>query len=65
MIEPSQNLQNVFEFSVNVARQLQHEYITIEHLGLTEDDGKPISHLSLSIPARCIHILDSKVHSQF
>jgi ATP-dependent Clp protease ATP-binding subunit ClpA len=32
MIEPSQNLQNVFEFSVNVARQLQHEYITIEHL---------------------------------
>lgn len=32
MIEPSQNLQNVFEFSVNVAKQLQHEYITIEHL---------------------------------
>jgi ATP-dependent Clp protease ATP-binding subunit ClpA len=32
MIEPSQNLQNVFEFSVNVAKQLKHEYITIEHL---------------------------------
>jgi len=32
MIEPSQNLQNVFEFSINVAKQLKHEYITIEHL---------------------------------
>lgn len=32
MIEPSQNLQNVFEFSVNIAKQLKHEYITIEHL---------------------------------
>jgi ATP-dependent Clp protease ATP-binding subunit ClpA len=32
MIEPSQNLQNVFEFSVNVAKKLNHEYITIEHL---------------------------------
>lgn len=32
MIEPSQNLQSTFEFSINVAKQLQHEYITIEHL---------------------------------
>jgi ATP-dependent Clp protease ATP-binding subunit ClpA len=32
MIEPSQKLQNIFEFSVNVAKKLGHEYITIEHL---------------------------------
>lgn len=32
MIEPSSNLQVIFENSVNVARQHQHEYITIEHL---------------------------------
>ncbi len=32
MIEPSQNLQQIFENSVGTARQLGHEYITIEHL---------------------------------
>ena len=32
MIEPSQNLQKIFENSVDVARQLGHEYITIEHI---------------------------------
>ena len=32
MIEPSQKLQNIFEFSVGVAKKLGHEYITIEHL---------------------------------
>jgi ATP-dependent Clp protease ATP-binding subunit ClpA len=32
MIEPSQNLQEIFEKSVNVAKGLGHEYITIEHL---------------------------------
>ncbi len=32
MIEPSQNLQQIFENSVATARQLGHEYITIEHL---------------------------------
>ena len=32
MIEPSQNLQNIFENAVSVARQLQHEYVTIEHI---------------------------------
>lgn len=32
MIEPSQSLQNIFEFSVNTATKLQHQYITIEHL---------------------------------
>ena len=40
MIEPSQNLQNIFEFSVGVAKQLKHEYITIEHLafGMMSDE---------------------------
>jgi ATP-dependent Clp protease ATP-binding subunit ClpA len=32
MIEPSQNLQRIFDNAVQVAKQLQHEYITIEHL---------------------------------
>ncbi len=32
MIEPSQNLQSIFEHSLATARKLQHEYITVEHL---------------------------------
>ena len=32
MIEPSQNLQEIFEKSINVAQSLGHEYINIEHI---------------------------------
>ena len=32
MIEPSQNLQQIFENSIAVAKSLGHEYITIEHI---------------------------------
>lgn len=32
MIEPSQNLQVIFENSVELAKQYHHEYITIEHI---------------------------------
>ena len=32
MIEPSQNLQTIFEYSIEVAKQNGHEYITIEHI---------------------------------
>ena len=32
MIEPSERLQGIFENAVEVAKKLQHEYITIEHL---------------------------------
>ena len=32
MIEPSQNLQQIFDNAVSVAKNMQHEYITIEHL---------------------------------
>ena len=32
MIEPSKHLQDIFENSVTVAKSLNHEYITIEHL---------------------------------
>ncbi len=41
MIEPSNNLQQVFEASVNIAKKLQHEYITIEHIvyGIVCDDN--------------------------
>ena len=32
MIGPSQNLQQIFENSVNIAKELGHEYVTIEHI---------------------------------
>jgi ATP-dependent Clp protease ATP-binding subunit ClpA len=32
MIEPSSQLQAIFEFSVETAKKLRHEYITIEHI---------------------------------
>ena len=32
MVEPSDDLQLVFEKAIAVAKQLQHEYLTIEHL---------------------------------
>ena len=39
MIEPSQHLQQIFEHSVEVAKKLNHEYITIEHIvfGIVSD----------------------------
>lgn len=40
MIEPSKNLQEIFEKSVDMAKALNHEYITIEHIiyGIMEDE---------------------------
>jgi ATP-dependent Clp protease ATP-binding subunit ClpA len=32
MVEPSNELQLVFEKSIKVAQQLKHEYLTVEHL---------------------------------
>ena len=32
MIEPSQHLQNIFNHAVEVAKELNHDYITVEHL---------------------------------
>ncbi len=32
MIEPSNQLQAIFEFSVETAKKLKHDYITIEHI---------------------------------
>ena len=32
MVEPSNELQSVFEKAITVAQKLQHEYLTIEHL---------------------------------
>jgi ATP-dependent Clp protease ATP-binding subunit ClpA len=40
MVEPSDNLQGVFEKAIETAKKLHHEYLTIEHLlfaMLTED----------------------------
>jgi ATP-dependent Clp protease ATP-binding subunit ClpA len=41
MVEPSDNLQAVFERAIETAKKLHHEYLTIEHLLLSmlEDDG--------------------------
>jgi len=40
MIEPSKSLQDIFEKSVDMAKTLSHEYITIEHIiyGIMEDE---------------------------
>jgi ATP-dependent Clp protease ATP-binding subunit ClpA len=40
MIEPSKNLQDIFEKSIELAKNLSHEYITIEHiiLGIMDDE---------------------------
>ena len=40
MIEPSDHLQNIFETSISIAKSLNHEYITIEHIvfGIMSDD---------------------------
>ena len=32
MVEPSNELQVVFEKAVDIAKKLNHEYITLEHL---------------------------------
>ena len=32
MVEPSENLKLVFDKALDVAKKLQHEYLTIEHL---------------------------------
>ena len=32
MVEPSGELQLIFEKSIQVAQKLKHEYLTIEHL---------------------------------
>ena len=32
MVEPSNELQLVFEKAIDVAKKLKHEYLTIEHL---------------------------------
>lgn len=40
MIEPSKNLQEIFEKSIELAKNLSHEYITIEHIifGIMDDE---------------------------
>jgi ATP-dependent Clp protease ATP-binding subunit ClpA len=32
MVEPSETLQLVFDKAIKDARQLKHEYVTVEHL---------------------------------
>jgi ATP-dependent Clp protease ATP-binding subunit ClpA len=40
MIEPSKSLQEIFEKSIELAKSLSHEYITIEHIifGIMDDE---------------------------
>jgi len=40
MIEPSQHLHNIFNNAVEIAKQLNHEYITVEHLIYSIIDDK-------------------------
>ena len=43
MVEPSDNLQAVFEKAIETAKKLHHEYLTIEHIllaMLAEDNFK-------------------------
>jgi len=60
MVEPSDNLQAVFENAIDTAKKLHHEYLTIEHLlfAMLSDDsfttsitgfGKNITSLQLSL----------------
>ena len=45
MVEPSDNLQAVFEKAIDIAKKLHHEYLTIEHLlyaMLADDSFKDI-----------------------
>ena len=41
MVEPSDNLQAVFEKAIDTAKKLHHEYLTIEHLlfGMLSDEN--------------------------
>ena len=41
MVEPSDNLQAVFEQAIDTAKKLHHEYLTIEHLlfAMLQDDS--------------------------
>ena len=41
MVEPSDNLQAVFEKAIDTAKKLHHVYLTIEHLvfAMLADDG--------------------------
>ena len=32
MVEPNDDLQNVFDKAVQVSKKLKHEYVTLEHL---------------------------------
>jgi ATP-dependent Clp protease ATP-binding subunit ClpA len=45
MIEPSDRLQAIFENAIEVAKNLQHEYITIEHLVFSIVKDKETSEL--------------------
>ena len=51
MIEPSDRLQAIFEDAIEVAKKLQHEYITIEHLVFSIVKDKETSELIKSYGA--------------
>ena len=49
MVEPSEQLQLVFDKAVDVSKKLQHEYVTIEHLLF----AMPVSYTHLTLPTIC------------
>ena len=62
MIEPSKHLQDIFENSINLAKGLEHEYITIEHIVYSMISDKETFTLLESFGADATFIKDNLDH---
>ena len=62
MIEPSKHLQDIFENSINLAKGLGHEYITIEHIVYSMISDKETFTLLESFGADATFIKDNLDH---
>jgi ATP-dependent Clp protease ATP-binding subunit ClpA len=62
MIEPSQHLQNIFEHSVALAKENNHEYITIEHLVAAIMDDEETFNLLVGFGADADYIKSNISH---
>jgi len=59
MVEPSEELKNVFENAIGTARSLQHEYVTLEHLALALLQNENLSTLLQSFN---VNVKDAKTN---
>jgi ATP-dependent Clp protease ATP-binding subunit ClpA len=62
VIEPSKHLQDIFENSINLAKGLEHEYITIEHIVYSMISDKETFTLLESFGADATFIKDNLDH---